>query len=533
MAIAFDSIPPNLNVPLFWAEVHPAATPADEPNKILIMGHKWPDTRAAPVGPAFGLADINRVYPLSGDDAVELFGPGSLVDTCYRIARMQAPFADIRGLAMDFPPAGVVATGAITVNQDASKNNWGKMDIMIAGQPVSINVAPNDTKATITNKLRNAINNHSTLPCTAIQWRPTWPLPGGTVNPNKTRIIAKMPGDVGNEIRMFTQWPKNERRTLAEKLLTVDHGLTGGNGQPAIIPALAALPDERYDVIIDCFDTASVRTQYGLFMDGISGRWSPYQQLYGHVVNAHNADYATMLDPFAANYNDPHMSILGINGTPDPCWSWAAAFGAVMSLHMEAPPEMSRPLQFLAMKGITTPTQDTWWNIAERNALINAGIATYDVSFDGTVRINRACTTYKLTDAGVVDHSWRDAETLFQAAYFVRSMRAALTAAFPRAALTDEDSGIPGFASPGKIKDLFIHEYKRLEGLGLVENSQLFASALIVERDINDANRVNAFLPPDVVNQLRVCAVVVETHLQLKNSFLIDGADVTDPAQDA
>jgi phage tail sheath gpL-like len=52
-----------------------------------------------------------------------------------------------------------------------------------------------------------------------------------------------------------------------------------------------------------------------------------------------------------------------------------------------------------------------------------------------------------------------------------------------------------------------------LEAGGLVENSAAFAQALVVERS-DDPNRVNAYLPIDVVNQFRVFAANVTTFLQ-------------------
>ena len=55
--------------------------------------------------------------------------------------------------------------------------------------------------------------------------------------------------------------------------------------------------------------------------------------------------------------------------------------------------------------------------------------------------------------------------------------------------------------------------YQELELGGLVENTALFAQSLIVERS-NDPNRVNAYLPVDVVNQFRVFAANVTTSLQ-------------------
>jgi phage tail sheath gpL-like len=104
---------------------------------------------------------------------------------------------------------------------------------------------------------------------------------------------------------------------------------------------------------------------------------------------------------------------------------------------------------------------------------------------------------------------------MFQAQYFVRQMRAAITGAYPRAALTNVPAGINGFTSPQQITQLLIHEYQRMANMGLVENASLFSAYLVVERDAVDPNRVNILMRPDMVNQLRVVATLVETHLEL------------------
>jgi len=51
-------------------------------------------------------------------------------------------------------------------------------------------------------------------------------------------------------------------------------------------------------------------------------------------------------------------------------------------------------------------------------------------------------------------------------------------------------------------------------GTGLVENLAAFKQHLIVERDPNDPNRVNVLYPPDLINQLRIFAVLAQFRLQ-------------------
>lgn len=53
-----------------------------------------------------------------------------------------------------------------------------------------------------------------------------------------------------------------------------------------------------------------------------------------------------------------------------------------------------------------------------------------------------------------------------------------------------------------------------MERDGLVENAELFAKNLIVERNTSDVNRLDVLLPPDLVNQLRIFALQAQFRLQ-------------------
>lgn len=522
MTIAFDAIPNDTLVPLWWAEVKPAQTPYSAPARLLLMGHKWTYNNAS-----FGDADLNKVYALSGANCHDLFGPGSMLDLMYRYARMQSPFLDIRGIAVAEDDAATTAAGIIEVTGTPSTRAHGRMTIWIADVPISIIVKPDDTAAEVNTALRQAINKKSSLiPATAIKFRSDWPTAGGTETDTKTRVVCKHKGAMGNALRIVRDREGNSR-TLAEKLLTVTQ-FTGGTGGPDVSAALAGLGDQKFTTIVMPWAGTSALDAMKDFMDGISGRWSPTKQIYGHVICANQASYANQLT-FAAARNDPHMTVLAAEAPPQPVWLAAAALGAVMADKLDGPPRISMPLHAIPLKGIHAPVnENSWFDIAERNALHAAGLATCTVDDDGTVRISRTVTTYKTNVSSVIDSSWRDAQTLYQGAFFGNAMKAAVTGAFPRAALTEQPSGITGFTSPDQIKDVLIHEYKRLEGLGLVENSALFAANLICEINGNDPNRVDVYMPADVVNQLIVVAASIETHLRIKDSALLNGTDVAE-----
>jgi hypothetical protein len=64
------------------------------------------------------------------------------------------------------------------------------------------------------------------------------------------------------------------------------------------------------------------------------------------------------------------------------------------------------------------------------------------------------------------------------------------------------------------IKGELIAEYTMDMWNGLVENLSAFKNNLLVERDPNDPNRVNVLYGPDLINQLRVFAVLCQFRLQ-------------------
>lgn len=87
---------------------------------------------------------------------------------------------------------------------------------------------------------------------------------------------------------------------------------------------------------------------------------------------------------------------------------------------------------------------------------------------------------------------------------------------YPRHKLASDGTHFgPGQAvvTPSIIRSELIAEYQELEDQALVEDLGAFKEALVVERDANDPNRVNVLLPPNLVNQLRIFAVLAQFRL--------------------
>ncbi|MNU05066.1 Phage tail sheath protein [compost metagenome] len=64
------------------------------------------------------------------------------------------------------------------------------------------------------------------------------------------------------------------------------------------------------------------------------------------------------------------------------------------------------------------------------------------------------------------------------------------------------------------IRGELVAAYRSLEALGIVENTEAFKANLVVERDATNPNRLNVLYPPDLVNQLRVFALLYQFRLQ-------------------
>lgn len=504
MPIAYEQIPPGTLLPLFYAEVTQAQEPAASNLKLCLIGH------ANKVGFSEGEGLLDMPYLLSRDDASTLFGRGSMLESMYNRARSNARWTEIWGIAIPEAVASVQAAGTITVSIDATTSLNGFVQFHIAGIPISMVIRSTETMAAIATRLAGIINRTVT---------PVKAVAAGAV----VTLTAKWAGVTGNGIVLSYVGPLGRRDSNTPKMrltrrffaFTV---MAGGDGESDVSATFASLANRPFDVFAFPFTSVLTQNQCQTFMDGQAGRWSPYSQKYGHMVSAKIGSLAS-LTAYGDTRDDPHMTTMGLWQSILPSWDWAASLAALMVTHWAVPPELSRPLQTLELRGMYVGADDDQsFSPEERQLLLESGISTFSVSDDGTCHIDRVRTLRKTNAYGDPDPSWADAITMFQAMYFARQMRRTITGAFPRAALTNDDLGITGYASPGLIKLVIMHEYKRLQALGLVENYDLFVQSLIVERDLTDRGRVNTMLRPDFVNQLRIVAAVIETHLELDAS---------------
>ena len=166
------------------------------------------------------------------------------------------------------------------------------------------------------------------------------------------------------------------------------------------------------------------------------------------------------------------------------------------------------------------PSIEDRFGFNEQNTLLSNGIATlYQQSV--TVMIQRAITTYQFNSFGDADNSYLDSTTLYTLAEIISRLKTAITSKYPRHKLANDGTRYgagQAIVTPSVIKSELIAQYQKMEEEDLVENADLFAKYLIVERDANDVNRINVLLPPDLVNQLRIFALQAQFRLQYSST---------------
>lgn len=497
MPVSFNHIPSNLRVPLFYAEMdNSAANTATTSLRSLVLGH--------------GLSTIttgkNELQMIStAAQAVGLLGQGSMLAGMVAAYRTVDSFGEMWVIDVPEPTAGQPATATLTVTGDAI--SAGVVSLYIGNQRIQAAVSAKDAPTAVAASIVTAITGAKDLPVTA------------TATAGVVTLTAKWKGLSGNEIRLQL----NYRGVMGGEELPngVNIAMTtmsGGAGSPDLTAAIAAMGDEEFDFIASPWnDTATMDVLEAEMNDNV-GRWSWLRQIYGHIYSAKRNTLAE-LSSFGRSRNGPHITMTGVE--PDALaspYEVAASSCARNAVYISIDP--ARPTQTGELDGQLPAKTGKRFTISERQVLLTSGIATQSATKAGVMQIDRAITMYQRNKYGVDDNSYLDSETLHTSAYVIRRLRNLITSKYGRHKLASDGTRFgPGQAivTPSVIRGELIGEYKIMERLGIVENSELFAKYLIVER-AEDSNRVNVLFPPDYVNGLRTFALLNQFRLQYQEA---------------
>ena len=493
MAISFNNIPNNIKVPLFYAEVDSsAANTIQDSGASLIIAHPLAES---PI-------ERNKLIIIpTVDHAKKLAGRGSQLSRMVEAYRNIDNFGELFVIAVDEPTAGSNATGTIQISGTAEET--GILSLYIGNSKIQSRVTVSDTAEAIANGLNNTINANPDLPVTA------------SVSNSTITLTAKHKGLSGNDIPLcFNYYGTIGGEETPDGLNIVITQMNGGTGTPDLTPVIAAMGDKLLDFIAFPFNDLSSLATFNHEMDDTKGRWSYVRQLYGHVYTAKKGDLSELVE-FGDKLNYQHITVAGyektIQTSIDELIAMRTARNAIFIRN-----DPARPTQTGLLNGALPASDSNQFTLTEQQSLLSHGIATAYVS-SGNLLIQRDITTYQRNSYGIADNSYLDSETLHTLAYILRKLRSVITSKYPRHKLANDGTRFgagQAIITPAVAKAEINATYRQLELLGLVENFDLFKKNLIVERNVNDPNRLDVLFPPDLVNQLRVFAVLAQFRLQ-------------------
>lgn len=486
MSISFNAIPINIRTPGQYLEFDNSRAVQGLPairHKILVIGQRL---TAGAV-----LAGVpTRI--LSAAQAEAAFGRGSMLWAMLAALKAANSYTEVWAVALDDNGAGAVATGTVTLS--GSPTEAGTLNVYIAGQVVQIAVASAATTASLATALAAAVNADTTLPVTAGA--------AGSV----VTLTARHKGEVGNSLDVRLNYYSGER--TPKGLGTAVVAMSGGTGNPDVQATITAIGDEQYHTIAHPFTDAA---NLGKIEALLVTRWGPLVQKEGHAFTA-VAGTLSASTTLGATRNSPHQTIMGAGKSPTPVYVWAAVAAAVDAY--EADP--ARPRQTLALPGVLPPAIGDRWTRDERNLALFDGISTTLVDAGGTVAIERLITTYQTNAFGVDDTSYLDIETMRTLAYLRFSVRARISQKFPRHKLANDGTQYgagQAVVTPNVIRAELVALFMDWMDAGLAEDLEQFKRDLLVERSGTDPNRLDAVIPPNVINQFRVFAGQVQFRL--------------------
>jgi phage tail sheath gpL-like len=511
MPISFNNIPAQWRIPLYWAEVDPSQAglpivrqPALVVGAKMAIGAQPPDV-PRPMGTQ---AQVDRAY-----------GQGSEISCMFKAFFANNFAHEVWGLGVDPDEGSTAASGTIDIAGVSSPPAFeaGVIALYVAGHKIAVTIGASDTVNEIAAQIASEINDEAALPVTA------------TALNARVTLTCKTPGGGGNDILMFMNYygKIGGEETPIGLLLTFSGSgesppsnvfgrLTGGAGIPDFDDAIANLGEREFEYVALAYTDSTTllawEQEYG-FSD--TGRWGWMRQLYGHLFTARRDNYADLII-WGATRNSGLTSVMAVEEmSPTPIYEWSAAYAAKAARALTNDP--ARPLQTLSLNLILPAPGDFRFNLMELNSISGNGLATQKCGSDNFPMILRETTTYQLNLYSQSDDAYELVTTMATLARLIRNQRHAITSKFPRHKLANDGTrfGVgQAIVTPKSIRAELVAQYRIDEFNGLVEDVANFKSHLIVERDPNNPNRVNVLYPPDLVNQLRIFAVLVQFRLQ-------------------
>jgi phage tail sheath gpL-like len=485
MAISFNQIPSSARTPAVFVEfdaTRAQQSPSARRFHAAIIGQ-----RLTSVGTVLELVPTQFTRD---EQVAAAFGFGSQIHMMARAFFAQTPNADATFIAID-DPSGDAAEGTVTFA--VSSPTAGTIAVYVAGRRYTITSATTSTAATLATALAAAINADALKAVTAAAVSDVVTLTARHVG------VAAGAFDVRHSHAVDESLPAGVTCTIV--------AMADGTGDVVLADALAVLPaDEQFHVFaqpyIDSTSLTALETE-------LADRFGPERMIGGIAFAATNGNLSTATS-LGNSRNSPHSSISSIYGSPTPIWEVAAAIAGQAAKSAAIDPAL--PLQTLELVGVMAPKASLRFSREERDSLLHDGIATTRATVSGGLMIDRQITTYQLSPAGAADIAYLDVTTPFTLDLLRYELRTLFATRYARYKLANDGNRIGAgqkVMTPKLARAELLALARSWETRGLIENLDDFKELLVVERNESDANRLDMYIPPDLVNGLVVIAAQI------------------------
>ncbi len=468
--ISFDNIPSSIRKPGQYFEFNTKLAVRTLPanaQKLLIIGQRLSAGSVAACVPTQVFSDA---------EAAEYFGEGSIAHLMVRAAIKAYAYLDLTVCALSDSSSTPVAR-AETLTLTGPATSSGSITVSVGNVDIEVGITSADTAIQIAAAIKAAIDaGYPDLPFTVAQ--------GTTPNDHILTFTARNKGTVANQVDFSAV-------VTATGVTAALAQTTPGSVDPDIDDALDAVFANDYTLYAVQFDDATALGKLQDHLDLISG---PMEQRPAVGVFGYDGVLATVSTLAGTTLNSGRILCAYLRGTKSPAYEIAAAMGAVMASEEDP----ARPLNTLELKKINAPTVANRFSRTEQESLLYNGVTPLVVGPSEAVQIVRAVSTYTTNASGIDDVSLLDITTIRTLDYVRKCCRERIALRFPREKLSSK--------TPAKVKSELLDVLFALEELEIVEEVEANKAGLLVERDTQDANRLDAKIPTDVVNGLHVFA---------------------------
>lgn len=476
--ISFAKVPTALRYPGAYVEIDgsQAGLGGDIP-AVLLVGQKL----AAGAAPAGEIVQVSSVA-----HAEALAGAGSMLAQMAARYRAIDPVLDLYILPYADLPAGVAATGTITVT--AAATSAGTLALYLGGRLVTVGIAAGQTAAQLATAIADAI----TAAGTAV------PVTAAAVDEVVT-LTSRHKGSCGNQIDV--------RLSLYGEAIPAGLGLTltaltGGAGDPAPGDLTTILGQRWFRYVAlglnDQATLAAWHTESQL-------RYAPPIQAGFRAFTALRGDYAAAVAA-GESVNYEHIACLATGINPTPTWEAAAIVTAAAG-----PKLYNNPVESLEGIALTGMVGVDYYDWTQANSLLFKGMSVMQIGRDGSCSLKRLISMYQFRPDGSADDAYLDinaAETMERIRY---EQRIGAIVRFTGTAAAKNPEGFrPGLriTTEADVRAylLSLYQHTLMQEFGWVQAYDFYKSHLVVEQDPQNPSRFNYRDTPVLLSPFYVLA---------------------------